>query len=145
MAAVSAPHALLVESEADVQQKFDALVEQWNEETGYLSSMTAVLAHPAYQNIIAMGFPAVPLIMRELNQKPDYWFRALNAITNQNPVPQGSNFEQTRQAWLEWGHRQGYIASGKIGKFEDIEHQSLSALEGRLYGKVIQIMKRAQV
>lgn len=34
--------------------------------------------------------------------------------------------------------------TSKIGKFEDIEHQSLSALEGRLYGKVIQIMKRAQ-
>lgn len=34
--------------------------------------------------------------------------------------------------------------TSKIGKFEDIEHQTLSALEGRLYGKVSQIMKRAK-
>ena len=109
MAAISSPHTSLVASETDVRQKFDALVEQWNEETGYLSSMTAILAHPAYQSIIAMGISAVPLIMGELEQRPDYWFRALASITNQNPVPQGSNFEQARRAWLEWGQQQGYV------------------------------------
>lgn len=95
---------------ADVlQQEFDAFVEQWHEETDYLSSMTAILAHPAYQSIIAMGTPAVPLIMRELERRPDYWFRALTSITNQNPVPSESDFAQARQAWLDWGRQQGYL------------------------------------
>ena len=39
------------------------------------------------------------------------------------------------------------VASGKwtskIGDWEDIEHNTLAALEGEFYGKVVQILKRA--
>lgn len=32
--------------------------------------------------------------------------------------------------------------SSKLGDWEDIEHKTLEALEGRFYGKVVQILKR---
>jgi hypothetical protein len=42
--------------------------------------------HPAYQRIIEMGQPVMPLIFRELEREPDHWFWALQSITGENPV-----------------------------------------------------------
>ncbi|MHC5730400.1 MAG: hypothetical protein ACYTXY_41090, partial [Nostoc sp.] len=66
--------------------------------------------HPAYQRIIGMGQPVVPLIMRELEREPDHWFWALNAITRVNPVKseQRGRLQQMAQAWIEWGKANGY-------------------------------------
>ena len=64
-----------------------------------------------YQRIIGIGMPAVPLILRELEREPHHWFWALEAITEQNPVPAealGKTNDMAR-AWLDWGKRQGLI------------------------------------
>jgi len=37
--------------------------------------------------MIGLGWPVVPLILEELNREPNQWFWALEAITEQNPVP----------------------------------------------------------
>jgi hypothetical protein len=85
-------------------------VEQWRHDTQFLSSVTQMANHPAYQRIIEMGRPAVPLILRELEQRPDHWFWALNAITGEDPVRAGDAFDEAVEAWLRWGKEQGYIA-----------------------------------
>jgi hypothetical protein len=36
---------------------------------------------------IGMGWSAVPLILEEMRREPDQWFWALEAITEENPVP----------------------------------------------------------
>jgi hypothetical protein len=61
-----------------------------------------------YQQIIGMGWPAVPLILEELQREPDQWFWALEAITDANPVlPESAgNVRLMAQAWVEWGKRQ---------------------------------------
>lgn len=46
---------------------------------------------------------------RELEERPDHWLVALNAITGVDPAPVGSNFEEAVNAWLDWGRRQGYL------------------------------------
>jgi hypothetical protein len=64
-----------------------------------------------YQRIIGMGMPAVPLILDELRRQPDQWFWALEAITEENPVPPeaaGIVAEMAR-AWIEWGERHGLV------------------------------------
>ena len=89
---------------------FLQLAEQWRRETGMLSVVSKMAMHPAYQRIIGMGQPVVPLILRELEQGPDHWFWALQAITGDNPVPpeQRGNLAEMAAAWLEWGGGHGY-------------------------------------
>ncbi|MGB8682041.1 MAG: hypothetical protein WCD12_04065 [Candidatus Binatus sp.] len=59
-----------------------------------------------YRAIIALGPEVVPLILHELENKPDDWFWALAILTGENPVPEqdrGKTLEMTK-AWLKWGH-----------------------------------------
>ncbi|MGB8689563.1 MAG: hypothetical protein WCD53_19790 [Microcoleus sp.] len=56
------------------------------------------------------GRPVVPLILRDLEQKPDHWFWALRAITGDNPVKseQRGRMKLMAQAWIQWGKENGY-------------------------------------
>ena len=66
-----------------------------------------------YQQIIGLGQPAVPLILEELQREPDHWFWALEAITQENPVPQEARgkVRQMAQAWIAWGKQQGHLTA----------------------------------
>lgn len=95
--------------EQTYREKFDALKEEWRKETLFLSSTHEICMHEAYQKIIGIGPPAVPLIMNELRDQPDHWFWALRSITGTNPVPERErgNLEAMAERWLEWGNRHG--------------------------------------
>ena len=95
----------------DPDEEFQILAEVWRRETGMLSSMTKKLEHPAYQKIIAMGPTAVPLILKELVDRPGHWYEALKAIVGESPVPaeEQSDIKKVREAWLNWGRERGYI------------------------------------
>ncbi|HET6884409.1 MAG TPA: hypothetical protein VFI31_29925 [Pirellulales bacterium] len=90
---------------------FLKLVEEWKNATGHLSNISQKVKHPAYQAIIAMGKPVVPLILRELEAEPNDWFVALTRITGEDPVPEVSYgvVNQMTSAWLRWGKSQGYV------------------------------------
>jgi hypothetical protein len=91
--------------------RFKRLKERWEEESAFLSSVSEIAMHPAYQQIIGMGTVAVPLILREIAAKPGQWFWALKSITGENPVPPGyrGNIKEMTKAWLKWGKERGYI------------------------------------
>ncbi len=93
-------------TEASLERRFQALAARWKQERPPLSSSAALAAHPAYQEIIALGPDAVPLLQRELAREPDHWFRALHALTGANPVPPESQgkVREMAAAWLRWGH-----------------------------------------
>jgi hypothetical protein len=87
---------------------FNALVSQWHDERGVTSSAMQMAMCPAYQRIIAMGPPAIPLILRQLaseGDEPDMWFWALRVLTNVDPVPpqHRGNINAMARAWLDWG------------------------------------------
>lgn len=92
-------------------QKFRALATAWRNETRVLSSATEMAMHPAYQQIIGMGSVAIPLLLRELQKKPDHWFWALKAIAGVDPVSPSERGRQKQMtaAWLRWGKEHGYI------------------------------------
>lgn len=94
-----------------LKQKFNSLAAQWKNETAHLSLASQRALHPAYQRIIGMGPDAIELLLRELQQTPDDWFWALNAITETDPVPEQSrgNMRKMAAAWIEWGRSQGYL------------------------------------
>ena len=48
---------------------------------------------------------------RQRTGKPDFWFDALTAFTGENPVDPDCNFDESVDAWLEWGNMKGIIAS----------------------------------
>ncbi len=88
--------------EYSLHQEFEALAEQWRDETMMLSSPTKAAMHPSYQRIIGMGQPAVPLILQELERRPDHWFWALHAITGEDPAHSADNVDAVTDAWLNW-------------------------------------------
>jgi len=89
-------------------ENFQALVEAWRQEVQFLSSVTEMSLHPAYQRIIGMGASVLPLLLRELENRPDHWFWALTAITGVDPVqPEDrGRIEKMSESWLKWGKEQ---------------------------------------
>jgi hypothetical protein len=93
-----------------VEERFRRLEATWTAETGYLSSYPDIVAHPAFQEIIRMGEPVVPLMLRDLEERPRLWVWALPEITGTGPVPpaEGGNIAKMSEAWLRWGRAKGY-------------------------------------
>ena len=105
--------AVSQESSAELREKFKGLVKQWHAQRGVSSSLTQGVLCSAYQSIIGMGQPAVPLLLGQLKSEgddPDQWFWALCAITGCQPVPEEDlgRFVKMARHWLAWGARNGY-------------------------------------
>ena len=96
-----------------IEDRFSELVSEWRRGTGGLSSPRAIVSHPAYQQIIQMGEPALPLIFRELRDNGGWWYPALRTLTGKNPIPEEAKGRPplNREAWLAWGQRNGYLQS----------------------------------
>ena len=93
-----------------LDETFDDLVQQWHRATDHLSLLEPVLTHPAYLRIIGLGAAVAPLILRELQERPDYWFPALAAVTGEDPVRVGATFDEAVEDWLAWGRDRGLVA-----------------------------------
>lgn len=98
-----------------VEHLFRTYVEQWKCDTQHWSSVTKMLAHRSYLNIVALSRIAKPnqlarLLLEELQNDPDHWFDALEVITGQNPVQPDMDFDQAVEAWVQWGKDNGVLA-----------------------------------
>src|SRR5260370_34672396 len=93
-----------------LEERFRRLKATWIAETAYLSSSTDISNHPAFLEIVSLGEAVVPLILRDLDQRPRFWAWALSQITGANPVPESDrrNVAKMREAWLRWGREKGY-------------------------------------
>lgn len=49
------------------------------------------------------------LLLLALQKNPNWWFFALEQITGENPVQPDYNFDETVEAWLQWGREKGLI------------------------------------
>ena len=92
------------------RETFEQLADEWERDRPRGVGVEQMTKHLAYQRIIAMGEPVVPLLLQRLAKKPDHWFVALNAITGARPVPPESHgrIKEMTRAWLDWGRQQGY-------------------------------------
>ena len=98
-----------VQISPELEAHFKTIVEKWNKDTRHTSSLTKMITHPTYARIIEIGPKVLPLLFRELNERPNHWLVALNAITREDPAPAGSTFGEAVQAWLAWGRDRGYL------------------------------------
>lgn len=92
-------------------QRFTRLVTEWRETRTVRSSVSRMVANAAYQEIIRMGYVAVPFILRELAVQVDHWFVALHAITGVDPVSEEHRGHLERMAadWRRWGASRGLV------------------------------------
>ena len=90
---------------------FHDLVATWREERAFASSVDAMVLTAAYQRIISLGSGVVPLILREMEARPDHWFWALWVLTDADPVPdeKAGDVLAMTNAWLEWGKAAGFL------------------------------------
>ena len=95
---------------APSRETFECLADEWLRERPRGVDIAQMTRHPAYQDIIDLGDPAVPWILQRLAHKPDHWFVALSSITDASPVPPASRgrLDEMTAAWLDWGRQQGY-------------------------------------
>jgi len=98
-------------SDANILEKFNNLKLSWQKETKHVGFIAEIALHPAYQEIIGMGKPVIPMILRDLQKEPHHWFWALSSITGDNPIKpeQKGIMREMINSWLEWGKEKGYI------------------------------------
>ncbi len=100
--------------DTELETIFNGLAQNWIEATRSYSLNMRRYAHPTYQALMhTLGKEdvkdVVPLILRELQQRPDVWFEALKVLTKHNPAREAKSFDETVRAWLEWGKAEKYI------------------------------------
>lgn len=105
------PVGLSSHEPSGAEATFRELADEWREATRLSSSLTEMFLNRAYQRIIGMGPTAVPLILRELQQRPAHWFWALSSITGEDPVnpEDAGRLRVMTAAWLRWGQERGYL------------------------------------
>src|SRR5262245_19273784 len=110
MSAIPAKQPPDLGHEETLEERFARLAKTWRDETAYLSSTTNRVAHPAFQEILSMGPPAIPLLLREIEQRGGHWHQALCRITGEDPSPADAkgDIPRMQRAWLRWGKEKGY-------------------------------------
>src|SRR5262249_7135597 len=88
-----------------VEERFRRLATIWRDETAHFSSTKVSDNHPAYKEIISMGWDVVPFLLHEVEATHEHWFTALEAITGINPMPPEArgHIAKIAEAWVKWG------------------------------------------
>lgn len=109
---MSMTSSLQTQPAPEMRERFRRLAAEWKEQSRYLSNTAQMAMLKPYQRIIGMGWSAVPLILEELGREPDQWFWALEAITEENPVPPDTagHVRRSADAWIQWGRDHGLFA-----------------------------------
>ncbi|MGH7149660.1 MAG: hypothetical protein ACREIU_03120, partial [Planctomycetota bacterium] len=91
--------------EESVRDRFEDLRDRWKRETAWTSSSSKKVLHPCYQRIIGLGPDVVPVLLREMETRPDHWGWALFAITGVQPVDprDAGRLDRIAEAWVRWG------------------------------------------
>jgi len=91
--------------------RFKHLVRKWREERGSTSSIVRITNCESYRAIIGFGKKAIPMILQQLQQTPDFWFAALRALSDEDPVGEDArgNVKKMTDAWIRWGVLKGHI------------------------------------
>lgn len=73
-------------------------------ETLLSSSSREAMANENFRAILAMGRPAIPLVLQEISTRPDLLMAALPELTGENPVPIEARGDMNAMAaaWIDW-------------------------------------------
>jgi hypothetical protein len=95
------------------EEQFNLLATAWKIQTAHFSTIFHKVNNTNYLKIIGMGEKALPYILKDLQEAPDHWFVALNAIAKPeiNPVKEDDfgDMSQMSKSWIEWGKENNII------------------------------------
>lgn len=90
--------------------EFEKLVETWENAIKYQSLESQQIRHPAFLRIVAIGNKFLPQIFERFSRRPFLaWFRALEAITGEDPAATAESVEEAIENWKEWGRINNYL------------------------------------
>lgn len=96
-----------------IKKRFFELLDEWEKETGGMSSPTQIYAHPAHLSIIALGPEVITIILEEMQRgELNHWFGTLRALTGVNleiPEENKGRIGKIAEQWIHWGIENGYI------------------------------------
>lgn len=92
---------------SELNERFETLAREWDahrEARRESSNPYAYLDHPSFDAIVALGEPALPLIIERYREGSVFWGAALRKITGKTEFGDGvvGNLEDTRRKWLAW-------------------------------------------
>lgn len=93
---------------AETKVRFERLVTSWEEETAFTSALEKLVLHQHYQEIIGMGFQALPFIFLRLEASPARWFWALRSIVGLDVAAGAESSAEAVARWREWAEANGY-------------------------------------
>lgn len=103
----------MVETNAENYQKqkkitdeIDSLLEEIDADTAHCSTMRAMLEHPSYAKLVAMGDKIIPYLFYVATQHGASWvhFSLFSELSKANPIPKQDlgRFDRTLMHWLRW-------------------------------------------
>jgi len=109
MATVPVQNAPATAPAETVEQRFRRLEAAWLADTYVLSSYTRIVGHPAFRELIGLGYAVVPMMLSDLEKRLRLWVWALPEITGVDPVQpeDAGNITRMSEAWLRWGQENG--------------------------------------
>lgn len=92
--------AFLISTMDDDRLMFERFLTDWQHDTRFLSSVTAITSHPSFNRIVNMGGNAVPYILEEIERKPSNLVWALNAIFHKK-IGEGATVTEACKLWTD--------------------------------------------
>ena len=94
----------------NIPATFEQLAAEVTEDCKMVSITDIIAAHPSYVKIIGMGEKIIPFLIKMLDVKPVFWFKALESITGTNPVKKEhkGNIAQMVTDWKNWALSHNY-------------------------------------
>ena len=91
--------------------KFGLLADELQDAAGVVSSTRRLTRHPAYVGILALGQPAIPLLLERLKagRVRPVWMRLLASLTSFQPGAGADTVEEAAVAWIQWGKYGGRL------------------------------------
>ncbi|AGP42297.1 hypothetical protein SCE1572_52045 [Sorangium cellulosum So0157-2] len=91
----------------NLTDEFKTLADEWQQHcrrSGFSSKTSTYLDHASYRRIVALGEPAIPLIIERYRQDNLPWGFALQEITGVRMIDDPSSYKpkEVKQKWLEW-------------------------------------------
>jgi len=93
----------VVEDEAVFNRKFTKLYKEWHDKTRF-DSLIGDPYNKCYNNIVQLGYRAVPYIITKLKEDPSLIFVALIRITGEDPIKEENRgiVRKMAEDWINW-------------------------------------------
>jgi hypothetical protein len=99
------------EVEEKIEAKFNRLAIEWSDAIANVSSVSAMISHRKYREIVDLRWDALPFMLLDLQSSHRFWFPALAEITGIRPYDRrdAGNVKRMTDAWIAWGKKKKLI------------------------------------